>query len=150
MFAVTSFSVTPVYPKTVGLLLAVIFANGKGHSSIWQGSCVTQLGMQIRREAPMTRTRELKEKAPAPAKVKFAPELYPFDRNDMKFGGKHHDYCVCPVCFKLRGEHHSHCVCPHCQKLGGTHFSHCACPICGKLGGKHDSHCTCPRCNQRG
>jgi len=98
----------------------------------------------------MTRTKELKVKVLSPANVQRMPELYPFDTNDMKFGGKHLAQCVCPVCFKAGGEHYSHCVCPHCQKLGGDHFSHCACPICGKLAGTHSSHCVCPKCNQKG
>jgi len=70
----------------------------------------------------MTQTKELKEKARSPDKVQWTYKKCAFDASDMKFGGKHHAHCVCPVCHKLGGEHYSHCVCPHCQKLGGNHF----------------------------
>ena len=60
----------------------------------------------------MTRTKEHKENTHSAAMVQWSHEDYPFDINDMKFGGIHSTHCACPVCYESGGKHYSYCLCP--------------------------------------
>ena len=49
-----------------------------------------------------------------------------------KYGGRHREYCQCPMCGENGGKHTLGCVCPACGSLGGTHEVGCRCPFCNQ------------------
>jgi hypothetical protein len=67
-----------------------------------------------------------------------------------KYGGRHREYCQCPMCGENGGKHTLGCVCPACGSLGGTHETHCRCPFCNGTMAEHNRACRCPKCGEVG